>query len=281
MNPEFRGADACLTVGQALRLSPAVDPRDARLLLRHVLGATQAQLIAYPERALSAAERARYLTLVDRRAAGEPVAYLLGVREFFSLDLRVTPDVLIPRPETEHLVEHALARLAPGAGRRALDLGTGSGAVAIALARSRPDALVIAADISEAALALARENARRHSAAVLFLRSDWMTPIEGAFDLIVSNPPYVPSDDPHLDLGDVRFEPRLALVAGKDGLDCIRKIVLQARTRLREGGWLLFEHGYDQGPASLRLLEEAGYDELTSLRDLAGHPRVSAGRWRG
>jgi release factor glutamine methyltransferase len=281
VNPEFRGADACLTVGQALRLSPAVDPRDARLLLRHVLGATQAQLIAYPERALSAAERERYLTLVDRRAAGEPVAYLLGVREFFSLDLRVTPDVLIPRPETEHLVEHALARLAPGAGRRALDLGTGSGAVAIALALSRPDALVIAADISEAALALARENARRHSAAVLFLRSDWMTPIEGAFDLIVSNPPYVRSDDPHLDLGDVRFEPRLALVAGKDGLDCIRTIVLQARTRLREGGWLLFEHGYDQGPAGLGLLEEAGYAELTSLRDLVGHLRVSAGRWRG
>ena len=216
---------------------------------------------------------------VRRRRAGEPVAYITGEREFFSLAFRVTPAVLIPRPETELLVEAALASIPADAPARVLDLATGSGCVAVAIANERPGAQVTATDVSREALAVARENAKRHGTRIDLVESDWFAALAGRrFDLIVANPPYVAEDDPHLAAGDLRFEPRAALVAGPKGLDCIETIVEQAIHHLRAGGRLLFEHGYDQAPCARALLAAAGYGDIVTRRDLAGIERVSGGR---
>jgi len=265
------------TIGGLLRESGL--PRlEAELLLCSVLGCERVRLIARAEEAVESSRARSAHARFARRRAGEPVSYITGWREFYGLALRVTPEVLIPRPETERLVELALERLPAPA--RVLELGTGSGAIAIALATERSGLGIVATDVSEAALALARRNARDHGVEIAFVLSDWFDALgPEQFDLIVANPPYVAAGDAHLERGDVRFEPRLALVGGEDGLDCIRKIAADARTRLRVGGWLLLEHGYDQKDRCVELLLELGYADVGDFQDLAGWPRVCAGRW--
>jgi release factor glutamine methyltransferase len=265
------------TIGGLLRESGL--PRlEAELLLCSVLGCERVRLIARAEEAVDSSGARSAHARFARRRAGEPVSYITGWREFYGLALRVTPEVLIPRPETERLVELALERLPAPA--RVLELGTGSGAIAIALATERPGLGIVATDVSEAALALARRNARDHGVEIAFALSDWFDALgPEQFDLIVANPPYVAAGDAHLERGDVRFEPRLALVGGEDGLDCIRKIAADARTRIRVGGWLLLEHGYDQKDRCVELLLELGYADVGDFQDLAGWPRVCAGRW--
>jgi len=256
-----------------------VDLADARVLLRHVLQLTAAQIAAHPERELTAIQLAQYRALVERRRAGEPVAYLTGEREFYSMAMKVTPAVLIPRPETELLVELALERMAQGRAMAVLDLATGSGCVACAVAAERRAARVTATDISAAAIALARENAARHGVTLELIESDWFAALATRrFDVIVANPPYVAADDPHLDDGDLRFEPRRALIAGTTGYECVEEIVGQAPRHLGPGGWLLFEHGYDQAAGCRTRLARAGFEEVFSARDLAGIERVSGGR---
>lgn len=282
-----RASQTPLSVRSVLQAAgKRVAPLDARILLQHALGAGRAQLSANSERRLTRSELDTFEPLLGRRQDGEPVAYIIGRREFFSLDFEVTPAVLIPRPETEVLVELTLVRIPPEQDFRVLDLGTGSGAIAILLARHRPAAEITGTDISEKALAIAERNARNLLAAggaattnPRFIHSDWFAGLAGKrFDLIVANPPYVAALDPHLTEGDVRFEPRLALVAGDDGLSCIRRIVDRAPRHLSAGGWLLFEHGYDQAGACRELLGSAGFFEILSQPDLAGIPRVAGGR---
>jgi release factor glutamine methyltransferase len=254
-------------------------PLEARMLAGRVLGKNSAWLIAHADETASVETERAFAALAERRRRGEPMAYILGEREFYGLEFRVEPTVLIPRPETELLVELALARIPENAAVRALDLGTGSGAIAIALAKQRPQAQLTAVEVDYTALRVARENARRHGVRVRFLCGDWLGPLSGeTFDLIVSNPPYVAAEDPHLALGDVRFEPQRALVGGADGLDCIRAIVAKAGAHLPPGAWLLFEHGYDQAEACRALLEAQGYREVQSWPDLARILRVSGGR---
>jgi release factor glutamine methyltransferase len=262
-------------VSAALEEARASIPlREARLLLCHVLGVSHAALEAHPEGKVSPADTAAFRALVARRAAGEPVAYLTGRREFYGLDFHVTPAVLIPREETELLVD--LAREFGAA--RILDLGTGSGCLAIAVAKHLPQAEVTAVDASAAALAVARENAARHGVKVRFLQGDWFAPLGGErFDLILANPPYVAEADPHLAQGDVRFEPRDALAAGPDGLDDIRRIVAGAPAHMAPGGRLWFEHGYDQAQAAAALLAAAGFVAVEQRADLAGILRVTGG----
>ena len=270
-----------LTIGQALAAAQrTIDALDARVLLCHVMQRDAAYLIAHAEESLAPAQAGMFHALVARRAAGEPVAYITGMREFFGLDFHVTPAVLIPRPETELLVELALARIAPNEQSPVLDLGTGSGCVAISIARHRRHARVAAIDCSSEALALARENARAHGVHnVTFAPGEWFSPLANqCFELIVANPPYVAEDDAHLAQGDLRFEPRIALVGGSDGLDAIRAIVAAAGRYLVPGGWLLFEHGYDQAAACRALLRAADFSAVASWPDLAGHERVSGGR---
>lgn len=267
------------TVAAALQeAEQAVGRVDARALACAALGVDRAWLVANNLRLLTEGEDARLDSLVAQRTLGHPVAYLAGRREFWSRDFAVGPDVLIPRPETETLVEAALAR----GGRRisVADLGTGSGAIAVTLACERPDWRVTATDASAAALAVARANAQAHGATVAFREGPWYAPLEGeAFDLIVSNPPYVAAGDPHLSQGDLRFEPAGALTDGSaDGLDSIRAIVKGAPGHLKSGGWILIEHGYDQAGACLALLAAAGFEELVTAADLAGIPRVAGGR---
>ncbi|WP_305075643.1 peptide chain release factor N(5)-glutamine methyltransferase [Propionivibrio sp.] len=274
------------SLGEAWRLaSRRIDRLDARLLLEHVCGCRHADLIAHPERPLSAAQAAEFEALVARRAGGEPLAYLVGSVWFGDLAFRVTPAVLIPRPDTEVLVELAVERAQAFASPRIVDLGTGSGIVAISLARRCPDAQVTATDVSAAALDVARANAIRHGAAVRFVEGDWFVPLgDERFDLVVSNPPYVVEGDPHLQLNGLPFEPRGALtdgIAGGDGLACIRRIVASAPAHLRAGGWLLMEHGYDQAVEVRGLLVAAGFLAVDSWRDNAGIERVSGGRWPG
>ena len=267
------------TISHALT-EAQLDPVDARALLRHVLGVSDAHLIAHSGQALSDAQRERFAALAGRRSAGEPVAYIVGAREFFSLEFKLTPAVLIPRPETEMLVEFALEHIAPDSVQRVLDLGTGSGCIAISIAKHRPRARVVAVDCSTAALAVARENARRHAVTNLeFMASDWFGALAGrTFDLIVSNPPYVAAGDPHLAQGDLRFEPPGALAAGTDALACVRLIIASAPQYLSGGGRLAFEHGYDQAARCRELLAEAGFREVFSRTDLAGIERISGGR---
>jgi len=265
------------TIGGLLRESGLLRS-EAELLLRSVLDCERSHLLAHAEETIDSSKARSVQDLFARRRAGEPMAYITGWREFHGIRLCVTPDVLIPRPETELLVELALERVAATSSARVLELGTGSGAIAVALARERPDLTVVATDISEAALVVARENARDHGAAIAFVYSDWFEALEGRFGLIVSNPPYVAASDAHLERGDVRFEPRLALVGGEDGLACIRTIAARAQSRLRPGGWLLLEHGYDQGDRCIGLFREFGYSDVEDFEDLAGVPRVCAGR---
>jgi len=249
------------------------------MLAERAFGQPRAWLIAHADDAVQAAAAAAFAALAERRRQGEPIAYLLGEREFFGLDFRVTPAVLIPRPETELLVELALARIPADAPWRVLDLGTGSGAIAVTLAKQRPQARVTAVDLDYAALSVARANAGRHKVKVRFFCGDWFGALSGErFDLIVANPPYVAAADPHLGQGDVRFEPQRALVGGADGLDCIRAICASAGAHLGPGAWLLLEHGYDQAEACRALLEAQGLAEVQSWPDLAGTARVSGGR---
>ena len=263
------------TIAATLR-GGAIDAIDARVLMRVTLGVNDAYLIAHADDEVSAPQAAQFHALAARRAAGEPVAYIVGEREFYDQVFKVAPAVLIPRPETELLVELALLREP----QTVLDLGTGSGCIAISIALALPDAHVTALDRSATALAVARENAvRLHARNVVFQPSDWFDAVRGArFDLIVSNPPYVAAGDAHLTHGDLRFEPASALAAGDDGLADIRRIVSGARAHLVPGGWLLFEHGYDQASRCRELLTQAGFIDLQSWRDLAGIERVSGGR---
>jgi release factor glutamine methyltransferase len=266
-------------LGGARRLPDADASRgEAEILLAYVLGQTRAWLVAHADDPVDPPGEASFRDLVARRQRGEPIAYLTGTRGFHALELRVTPAVLIPRPETELLVELALARIA----RRSTvaDLGTGSGAIALAIAQARPQVCVTATDSSEAALRVAIDNATRLGLRnVEFQRGDWCAALGDAHvDLIVSNPPYIAENDPHLQAGDLRFEPRGALASGPDGLDAIRTIVRDARAHLRAGGWLLFEHGFDQGPAVRELLTTHAYAEVFTERDLEGRERVSGGR---
>lgn len=266
------------TIGAALR-TQGVDPGDTRALLRAALGVDETHLAAYSEQILTREQGDRFAEWLRRRRAGEPVAYITGEREFYSLAFKVTPAVLIPRPETELLVEFALERVAPDTRASVLDLGTGSGCVAVAIAKHRPRARIAATDISRTALAIARENAARHGASVEFIESDWLQALAGrSFDLIVANPPYVAADDPHLDQGDLRFEPRLALAGGADGLACIRTIIAQSRAHLERSAWLFIEHGHDQAARCRDLLRQSGYQDVMSRRDLAGIERASGGR---
>ena len=267
------------TVGRALAQSGLV-PIDAQVLLAHVLRTDRAWLVAHAADPLEQAPLDAFFALAKRRRTGEPVAYLTGRREFWGVDLAITPDVLIPRPETETLVEAALARLPRDRLLRVLDLGTGSGAIALALARERPSAQIVATDVSVAALAVASGNASQQGLGnVQFVASSWYAGVpHGPYDAIVSNPPYVAADDPHLREGDLPFEPIGALVSGVDGLDSLRSIADGAPARLAAGGWLIVEHGYDQAERVRELLAAAGFEDLVSLRDLAGIPRVAAAR---
>ncbi|WP_068635505.1 peptide chain release factor N(5)-glutamine methyltransferase [Thauera butanivorans] len=259
-----------------------IDLMDARVLLRHVLQCPAARLVAWPEQALDGEDWAAYRALVERRAAGEPVAYLVGAREFFGREFMVTPAVLIPRPDTELLVELALAHFSDRKAVRVLDMGTGSGALAITLALELDEADVSAIDRSREALWVAMANAARLGASVSFVQSDWFASLgDERFDLIVANPPYIAAGDPHLDQGDVRFEPPGALAAGPAGLDDLQEIVMQAPARLADGGRLFLEHGYDQAAAVRSLLADAGFAEIASWKDIAGIERVSGGRWLG
>jgi release factor glutamine methyltransferase len=257
-----------------------VERGDAEALLLHVLCKPRSWLFAHADEDLPAAEAAAFEALLARRAAGEPLAYITGRRGFWTLDLEVTPATLIPRPETELLVELALQRIPSDAALTLADLGTGSGAIALALASERTRARVSAVDASTAALAVAARNAQRLGIAnVEFLHGDWFAPLGGRrFALIVSNPPYVAADDPHLAQGDLRYEPAAALASGHDGLDDIRRIVDGARAHLEPGGWLLFEHGWDQGDAARALLHKAGYVDVFTAQDLERRDRVSGGR---
>jgi len=250
------------------------------LLWQQVLGVSRAWLIAHDTDPLDGAQCARYDRLEARRVAGEPMAYLLGRREFLGRDFEVTSDVLIPRPETELLVECGLAAVAEVPAPRVLDLGTGSGIVAVSMALERPDARVQAIDDSEAALAVARMNAHALGAKLLFSLGNWYDSSLGfsEFDVIVSNPPYIRADDAHLSSGDLRFEPQGALTDGADGLSALREIVQGAPSRLACAGALCVEHGFDQAPAVRDLFRTQGFENITSLRDLAGIERVTWGR---
>jgi release factor glutamine methyltransferase len=276
------GADALSLAGMSIGSilgKPPVDPLDARILMSTALKLSRVQLITQSEAMLTVDEARRLSALFQRRLNGEPIAYIVGEREFYGLAFHVTPDVLIPRPDTELLVELAIDRL-PKNGR-ALDMGTGSGAIAVALARSRPDASVTALDVSPAALAIARNNAIAHGVKVLFIESDWYGALhDQQFDLIISNPPYIVAGDQHLSQGDLRFEPVDALTDHADGLSALRTIIAGASRHLTSGGCLLMEHGYDQAAAVRRLLEAHAFHEVQSWRDLAGIERASGGVMR-
>jgi release factor glutamine methyltransferase len=276
VNPTVGGL---IDEGARALADPAEARREAQILLRHALGVPRAWLSAHRDEPVAPRAAAMFRELVQRRRAGEPVAYLLGRREFYGLDFRVTPDVLIPRADTETLIDAALEKLTPYASADVLDLGTGSGCIAITIAHERPAASVTAVEVSAAALSVARQNAKAIGVNVEFVQAKWFDGLVGRrFELIVSNPPYVAQGDPHLQQGDLRFEPSAALVSGKDGLDDIRVIVAAAPAYLQAGGWLLFEHGYDQADASRDLLHNAGFGGLISRADIAGLSRVAGGQ---
>ncbi|TRO13199.1 peptide chain release factor N(5)-glutamine methyltransferase [Ectopseudomonas mendocina] len=253
---------------------------DAELLLAAALGKPRSYLRTWPERDLDAAQQAQFNAFMQRRRSGEPVAYILGHQGFWSLDLEVAPHTLIPRPDTELLVETALDLL-PATPLVALDLGTGTGAIALALASERPAWQVTGVDHIEEAVALAERNRQRLQLGnARFVHSHWFSALPGQrYGLILSNPPYIRADDQHLEQGDVRFEPSSALVAGNDGLDDIRAIIQAAPDHLLSGGWLLLEHGFDQAVDVRRLLAEGGFVEVESRRDLGDHERISLGRF--
>ncbi len=270
-------AIAAGTSVKALQTRPALEPLENRILLCHALGLNRVGLITQSERCLTEDEAERLSALIVRRMNGEPIAYITGQREFYGLPFQVTPAVLIPRPETELLVELALERL-PQQGRL-LDMGTGSGAIAVAVAHSRPDAQVTALDVSSEALALARSNAATNGVRVAFFHSHWYRALpECSFDVIAANPPYIADGDNHLAQGDLRFEPRAALTDHADGLSALRTIIGGAAPFLAKNGWLLLEHGYDQAAAVRALLQAHAFGEVQSWQDLAGIERVSGAR---
>jgi release factor glutamine methyltransferase len=265
---------------KALQTALPLDALENRILLCHALHLTRVGLITQSEREITPDEAATLNALVARRINGEPIAYIVGRREFFGLNFAVNEAVLIPRPDTELIVELAIERLPQGG--QALDMGTGSGAIAVALAHTRPDAQVTALDVSAAALDVARANAASNGATVRFLHSDWFAALaHERFDLIVSNPPYIAAGDTHLSQGDLRFEPAGALTDHADGLSALRRIVAGAAPHLNHDAWLLLEHGYDQAAAVRALLAQAGYTDVQSWRDLAGIERTSGGRLVG
>ena len=274
-------AELCAAAARRLIGVSATPRLDAEVLLAAALNCPRSILYAWPERIPEPELAERFAAWLERRLNGEPVAYLTGRREFWSLELEVTPDTLIPRPETELLVELALERLPADQVVVIADLGTGSGAIALALAVERPRARIVAIDQSPAALAVARRNTERLQIAnVEFRPGDWCAPLAGEFfDLIVANPPYVAAADPRWRQGDLRFEPPAALISGPDGLDALRIIIAQTPAVLKPGGWLLLEHGYDQGEAVPGLLRECGFNEVADHQDTAGLSRVSRGRY--
>lgn len=284
MNPSSLGAAlraARSRLVQALGLDPRVAGLEAQVLLGHALKQPRAYLLAHPEAALTDANQTQFEALLTRRERGEPIAYLTGQREFYGLEFLVTPDVLIPRPETELLVELALEQIPHDAPMRILDLGTGSGAIALTLAKLRPQAQITAVDVSPQALAIARQNAARLGTPnIRFIESSWFSRLgkSSRFELIVANPPYVAENDPHLAQGDVRFEPTMALTAGTEGLDAIHHIAQASLNFLTVSGRLLFEHGYDQEVFSRDLLQRLGYADIACYPDLGGQPRVSGGK---
>lgn len=253
---------------------------EVEILLGHVLQRERAWLFTHAEFVPDSAQVDKFLELVGARRRGEPIAYLIGKRGFWTLDLTVTPDVLIPRPETELLVELALERIPPDAEFQLADLGTGSGAIALAIASERPRSHVLATDASTAALAIAKGNAQRLGINnIEYSEGDWCAALGSrVFEMIISNPPYIAADDAHLAQGDLRFEPASALASGADGLDAIRQIIDATPRHLASGGWLLLEHGFDQGESVRSLLGRRGLIEVQSWQDLAGHDRISGGR---
>jgi release factor glutamine methyltransferase len=260
-----------LTIAEALRAS-GIETREARLLLAHLTGFSEASVLAFPERALPPEHEDRFLNAAARRRNGEPVAYILGEKEFYGLRLMVNPAVLVPRPETELLVDLALQREFA----TALDLGTGSGAIALAIKRHRPAARVVAVDSSAAALVVAQRNGVALGLEVDWRHGRWFDAVPERFELVVANPPYVAAGDPHL--ADLRFEPASALVAGADGLDAVREIVAPARMHLASGGWLLIEHGLGQDAAVRSMMRTSGLEEVQTWPDLSAIGRVSGGR---
>jgi release factor glutamine methyltransferase len=263
------------SLAAAQKNSP-LDALETRILLMHALGLSRTQLITQSERMLTTDDVAQIATLIERRLAGEPIAYIVGTREFYGLPFHVTPDVLIPRPETELLVELAIQYL-PQNGSL-LDMGTGSGAIAVSIAHARPDAQVTAIDVSAAALVVATKNGAQNNVQVEFLQSDWYAALDARrFDVIVSNPPYIVHGDEHLQQGDLRFEPIDALTDHADGLSAIRRICRDAAAHLHAGGRIFIEHGYDQAAAVHELLAGHGFADVQSWRDLAGIERVSGG----
>ncbi len=272
-------SDSALTVAQALHAARAagVDRLDANMMLMALLKQGRSWLLAHDQDALPASIIQTFEHWVTRRAQGEPLAYLLGDKEFFGLNLAVNPDVLIPRPDTEILVEWALDLVPPDQAWRVLDLGTGSGAIALAIQHQRPKAEVVAVDASAGALSTAQQNAKQLQLPVQFLHGSWLTPVAGQqFDLIVSNPPYIAEGDPHLTA--LTHEPITALTAGPDGLDDIRQIIRDAKSNLKPGGWLLLEHGYDQADAVSQLLTQAGYAQVQTRKDLGEQNRCTGGQ---
>jgi release factor glutamine methyltransferase len=277
----------CSSIEQALqraaaKINSADGAMEARLLLQQVLGVNRAWLIAHANDALQTNRDGEFQALLARRLAGEPIAYLIQQREFYGLTLRVSPATLIPRPDSETLVDAALEKIPHPSTKpiTVLDLGTGSGAIALAIAHNRPQASVLAVDASDAALAVAQDNASELKLSnVQFALSDWYANLaEQRFDLIVSNPPYIAKNDPHLSQGDLRFEPLSALADGVDGLDDIRQITEQGLIHLKPQGWLMLEHGYDQGAAVRELMAQAGLVEIATRKDLGGNDRITLGK---
>ncbi|MDG3087430.1 peptide chain release factor N(5)-glutamine methyltransferase [Vibrio hannami] len=267
-----------------LQLSGTESPSlDAAVLLCHVLDKPRSYLLTWPDKALDESQQKSFRLLLDRRISGEPIAYITGEREFWSLPLKVSPSTLIPRPDTERLVELALDK-APQGVASILDLGTGTGAIALALASELPTANVVGIDIRQEAQRLATENASNLGIKnCRFLQGSWFEPVENGtkFALIVSNPPYIEKDDPHLTQGDVRFEPLSALVAEEKGLADIRHIATEARVHIDTGGWLMFEHGFEQGSDVRNLMKELGYSDVSTEKDYAGNDRVTMGQFFG
>ena len=250
---------------------------EIRMLLSRVLKRDHAWLIGHDDYVLTSGELAQINELTAQRTAGEPIAYLLGVCEFYGRAFHCSPGALIPRPETEQLVDQALLRLAAHRPLRILDVGTGTGCIAITIALERPEAIVTAIDVSSDALTLARRNAQQLGAKVTFVQSNWFSALahDAQFDLILSNPPYIVPGDAHLSQGDLRFEPAIALADAVDGLESYRQLVLGARRHLKSGGALIVEHGFDQGESVPALIKAAGWTNIETVRDLAGHPRVT------
>ena len=280
---DFRDAVKAGVTVEALFRAACFDASELRILLEQATGLSRVQQITRSDHSLTVEEAQKLVRLLERRDAGEPIAYITGIREFFGLPFRVSPDVLIPRPETELLVERALAVLPHGG--MLVDMGTGSGAVAVSVAHERPDAVVMATDVSEAALSVAMENASQilgTDGRIRFCQGNWFEAFDAgmSFDVVVSNPPYIHCEDRHLKEGDLRFEPENALTDGADGLAALSILVEEAPHYLKNGGWLLMEHGYNQAEAVQEMLAQRGFTAVQNWRDLAGIGRVSGGCWR-